>query len=834
MDTAASRLARIASPAAVAAVVLAATAAVWLLDRDAAAHLRAAAVQREAGRIERIISDRLKTYQTVLLGARGLFLDGSAMTAEEWRAYAQLLDFEDRFTDVHGMAFAPYEPGPPPSVALAFVEPARKAGGAVGNELLSDPGRIDLIERARDGGAPVLSARLTLKDAVDAGPALVHVLAVYQPGAPIETVEQRRQAFRGVVAVAHYLEPLLRSALEQVPDALLVRLEDVSAPADRRLLAERGDWSQVPRGEALGVVVAAADRRWALYVYSRGDLVPGPFGRWQTPLIVGAGVALAFAGAAAVWLLLGRRSRAQALAARMTTALAASEQRYRQLFVGNRAVQLLIDPGDGGILDANRAAERFYGWPVDVLRTMSIQDINSLAPEEVVREMERASAERRDHFYFRHRRADGSLRDVEVHSGPIDVDGRRVLYSIVHDITERKLAERALEASELRFRTLFEESPLAIQVLSADGRTVRVNRAWETMWGISSAKAIAAGLSMLDDPQFHTLGVADVLRRALAGERIEAAAFRYEMAGPPRRGVWLRLFAYPTQGEAGAVEEVIVVYTDVTEERHREARLQRTLAEVERSNADLEQFAYVASHDMQEPLRMVSSYVSLIDRRYGDKLDQDGREFIRFAVDGARRMQNLIHDLLDYARVQRQGKDPAPVEADLALQAALVNLRTAIEETGAEIVHDPLPLVEGDDAQLVRLFQNLIGNAIKYRRADEVPRVHVSAKRDGDSWRFTVRDNGIGIAPEYHERIFGIFQRLHPAEQYGGTGVGLAICRRIVERHGGALGVDSAEGEGATFWFTIPAIVPPGIHPLSDTIFAGGSGAGLAAGRSVR
>ncbi|MCL4563005.1 MAG: ATP-binding protein, partial [Chloroflexi bacterium] len=210
----------------------------------------------------------------------------------------------------------------------------------------------------------------------------------------------------------------------------------------------------------------------------------------------------------------------------------------------------------------------------------------------------------------------------------------------------------------------------------------------------------------------------------------------------------------------------------------------------------------VASHDLQEPLRMVSSYVQLIARRYQGKLDQEADEFIAFAAEGANRMKFLINDLLTFSRVGTRGKEFVSVSLETALEHALTNLRMGIEENGVVITHDSLPQVMADDSQMVQLFQNLIGNAIKFR-SKTLPKVHVGVKRQGGFWLLCVRDNGIGIDPQFSERIFTIFQRLHSREEYEGTGIGLAICRKIVERHGGRIWVESQPGQGATFFFTL-------------------------------
>jgi len=229
----------------------------------------------------------------------------------------------------------------------------------------------------------------------------------------------------------------------------------------------------------------------------------------------------------------------------------------------------------------------------------------------------------------------------------------------------------------------------------------------------------------------------------------------------------------------------------------------RLAANLARSNKELEQFAYVASHDLQEPLRMITAYTTLLAKRYQGKLDKDADEFIAYAADGAKRMQGLIQDLLTYSRVGTKGKEFALTDCESVLQTILTGLKAAIDESGAVVTHDPLPTVMADAGQIGQLLQNLIGNGVKYRNS-MAPQIHVSCRRNGSEWIFSVRDNGIGIDPKYGEKIFVIFQRLHTRQEYEGTGIGLAVCKKIVERHKGRIWVESRLGQGATFYFTIP------------------------------
>jgi len=234
-----------------------------------------------------------------------------------------------------------------------------------------------------------------------------------------------------------------------------------------------------------------------------------------------------------------------------------------------------------------------------------------------------------------------------------------------------------------------------------------------------------------------------------------------------------------------------------------------------RSNQDLEQFAYVASHDLQEPLRMVATYTQLLAERYRGKLDDDADKYIHYAVDGALRMQTLVQDLLAFSRLGRQGTDLQSTDCNVVVETAVKNLQTAVHESGAQVTHDHLPAVVTDGAQLPQVFQNLIGNAIKFRGSDP-PAIRISASKKGREWVFAVADNGIGIAPEHAEIIFVIFKRLHTRAEYPGSGIGLAICKRIIERQGGKIWVESQRGQGATFKFTLPVAAPRGKYAHTD------------------
>jgi PAS domain S-box-containing protein len=347
-----------------------------------------------------------------------------------------------------------------------------------------------------------------------------------------------------------------------------------------------------------------------------------------------------------------------------------------------------------------------------------------------------------------------------------------------------------------------EAAPDAMVVVNQSGDIVLLNRQAEKQFGYSRDELLGQQVTNIIPEGFAERLIADDLRSAedaLAqqiGTGIELTARRKDGTAFP-----IELMLSPLA--SGDTILVTAAIRDITVRKKAEADLLQTVAELNRSNEELGQFAYLASHDLQEPLRMVASYTQLLSRRYKGRLDSDADEFIAFAVDGASRMQRLIEDLLSYSRVGTTGQPLVATSSEAALEQALANLHVAVAEHGAEVTHDPLPTVLADEVQLIQLFQNLVGNAIKYQDSD-VPKIHVSAARNGDRmWTFSVKDNGLGIGPEYLEKVFGMFERLHRRDEYAGTGIGLAICRKIVERHGGEISVESQLGEGSTFHFAL-------------------------------
>jgi PAS domain S-box-containing protein len=372
-----------------------------------------------------------------------------------------------------------------------------------------------------------------------------------------------------------------------------------------------------------------------------------------------------------------------------------------------------------------------------------------------------------------------------------------VLRIYAHDITERKHAEAEILRAKEEWERTFDSVPDLIAILDREHRIVRANRAMAARLGTSADKcaglkcfACVHGSSAPPAVCPHTLSMKDSK---------EHSAELHE----DRLGGDFLVTTTPMFDEKGEMIGSVHVARDITERKRAEKEREKLLEEVTRSNKELEQFAYIASHDLQEPLRTVSSYVQLISRRYKDRLDGDAEEFMHYAVSGAARMQTLLNDLLTYSRIGASGSNVKLTDLNSALTMAIANLKMAIDDSNAVIERESLPAVYADEVQMVQLLQNLIGNATKFH-GNEPPRIHVSADLKNNEWIIRVSDNGIGIDPKYLDRIFHIFKRLHSRAQYDGTGMGLAICKKIVERHGGRIWVESEPGKGSTFHFTIP------------------------------
>ncbi len=453
----------------------------------------------------------------------------------------------------------------------------------------------------------------------------------------------------------------------------------------------------------------------------------------------------------------------------------------------------------------NKAVEAVFGYTVDEWFSEPALWEKTLHPddsERVFALVEDAQKKRKNlTCEYRIIRRDGTVRWVEDRIS-WEKDGRGKVVSvngIMHDITDHKRAERELKESHESLLSVLDSLDAIVYV--ADMQTYEVlfaNKYTRDAFGDLAGKVC---WQTLQTGQSYPCAFC-TNDKLVSPEGEPTGIYEWEFQNTVN-GRWYDIRDRAIRWVDGRLVRLEIA-VDITERKKMEETLRKQKAELERSNAELEQFAYAASHDLQAPLRMVTGYLRLLARRYSDKLDKKADGFIGYAVEGAQRMQELIGDLMEYSRVGSQEKTFATVDCEKILSATIANLKASIEESSATVTHDPLPAVTADAPQLERLFMNLVGNAIKYRGV-EPPRVHVSARQDPNGWLFSVTDNGIGIDPKYSERVFEVFQRLHPSTEYSGTGIGLAISKKIVECHGGRIWVESQPGKGSTFYFTIPA-----------------------------
>jgi PAS domain S-box-containing protein len=463
----------------------------------------------------------------------------------------------------------------------------------------------------------------------------------------------------------------------------------------------------------------------------------------------------------------------------------------------------------GEIVLVNVQAEKQFGYRRDELVGQKVKNVIPEGfAERLIADGARSAAEAMAQrigtgIELTARRKDGSEFPIEIMLSPLASPEGILVTAAIRDISVRKEAEMHLAQMEGRYRGLLEAAPDAMVVVDAAGEIVLLNVQAEKQFGYSRDELVGQQVKNIIPEGFAERLIADGTRsaaEALAqqiGTGIELIARRKDGSEFP-----IEIMLSPLESAEGIL--VTAAIRDISVRKEAEQHLVKTVGELKRSNDELQQFAYVSSHDLQEPLRMVASYTQLLAKRYKGRLDSEADEFITFAVDGCKRMQGLIQDLLAYSRAGTNGKELCEVSGEDALRGALTNLRITLEQSGAVVTHDSLPALMTDETQLTQVFQNLVGNAIKYRGA-EVPRVHVSATKNGDSeWIFSVRDNGLGIAPQYFERIFILFQRLHGRNEFEGTGIGLAICKKVVERLGGRIWVESQPGKGSTFHFALP------------------------------
>ena len=484
----------------------------------------------------------------------------------------------------------------------------------------------------------------------------------------------------------------------------------------------------------------------------------------------------------------------------MKTSLQESETKYRIVSENTYDWGYWISP-EKTFIYLSPSCKRITGYDADEFLADPNLMYSIIHPEDQPLFLShRAEAEKQfqsDEIEFRIIRNDGTVRWIGHICQPVfDNEGNFLgTRASNRDVTKRKLAEQELQKGEEKYRTVADFTYDWEDWLNPSGKYLYISPSCERITGYRRDEFMDTDLVIKithpEDRETVKIHFHEELNGSIGIHHME---FRIITRSGDER--WLSHYCQPVYGNNGRFLGRRGSNRDITGRKKAEEELKR-------SNADLQQFAFAASHDLQEPLRGIESFIRLLENRYKGRLDEKADEFIDFIIDDVKRMQVLIKDLLEYSRLSAKDKVISPANCSVILEQALNNLRSAIGESNAAVTYDSLPVVMGDEAQLIRLFQNLIGNAIKFRSREPL-KVHISARREGNEWLFSVRDTGIGIDPKQVERIFVIFQRLHARQEYPGTGIGLAVCKRIVERHGGRIWVESELGKGSAFFFTVP------------------------------
>jgi two-component system, sensor histidine kinase and response regulator len=669
---------------------------------------------------------------------------------------------------------------------IAMVHPLAGNEGVIGTDYRSIPTQWPTVERAIANNTRVMQGPFEL---IQGGSGLIVREPVFlpQPGG-----EGR---FFGIVSVILDIDGIFRDAglyRDDLPIEVAIRGKDGLGAAGGMVLGNETLFSQTP---------VMLDVRLP---YGNWQLAAIPRGGWGEPSSALTPIR-ALEGTLFLLTILASVAIARQIHLRTTVnrTLLASEEKLRNLYELSPLGIALTDM-QGRFIEFNDAFRQICGYLEDELKAL---DYWELTPKEYADDEARQLESLRDTARYgpyekEYRRKDGTRIPLRLNGMLVTgLDGRKYIWSIVEDISERKRSEAVLALSEERYRGLIESQSDLIVRIGMDGRFTFVNGAVAAALGKRPEDVVGTPWQALIVAADHA-DTAEAIAEAAGPGRRATVVSRMILAGGVRWVAW----------EGGAiidasenVIEVQAVGRDVTEWVTYREQLKQLVRELDASNRELEQFAYVASHDLQTPLRNIVSYTQLLERRYKGLLDTDADDFIGFIVANGKHMTRLINDLLDFSRISRQSEPPHPTPAGEAVSQALQNLKLELERADAELKFGELPIVMADHLHLVSLFQNLLGNGLKYRSSDRRPVLSVSAERESSElWRFAVADNGIGIEPDYHDKIFEIFQRLDPASSVEGTGIGLTLCRRIIHRFGGEIWVESQPNEGSTFFFTLP------------------------------
>lgn len=798
------------------------------------------------------IEQRMAAYEQVLRGGVAFLYGSEHVSREEWRTYVSELGLQESYPGILGTGYTVYLR----SDEVAALERRVRASGyadfevwpkgersiytsilylepfdwrnqrAFGYDMFSQPTRRVAMEKARDEARPALTGKVMLVQETgrDNQSGFLMYLPVYRGGGIPPTLAERREKLAGFVYSPFRMKDLMTGILGGGVSDVLMHIYDGDSLQQSALMYSSAPPVQQPAFEAVHSIEING-RPWTIYFASQPAMEQSMLGSGRPRFVLLTGLSLSGLLFALLWTMAGTEARAAAIARTLSEAFQQSEAKFAAL-VQAAMDAIIVTDSNGRIISWNRGATEMFGYQEDKVIGHSWTRI--LPPHLHERYNQGRRAALGGHQPLLRRvlgmsavREGGEVFPVEVSLARWEVGNETFLSAIVRDVSERERVQQALRFSEARFRATFENAAIGVMLTDLDGHILEANPALGRMLGYEPGS-----LRQLDQKTLvHPDDRADTERLSRELREGRQPFIKQQKRYVRRDGsvVWGSLTVSLIRDDQGRPLTLLRLIEDVTELRAAEEALNRAYHELEqrvearthelrqqteelaRSNAELEQFAYVASHDLQEPLRSVSGFAQLLERRYKHQLGEEGLAFVNYIVSGTDRMRALITDLLSYSRAGASEKPWVPVEMEAVLDQALHSLTGSINECRAVIVREPLPVVWGDPVGFEHLLQNLIGNALKFNRSSP-PRVEISAQDLGEEWRFSVRDNGIGVEPEFAPRLFTIFQRGHRRDDYAGTGIGLAICKKVVESHRGRIWAESRLGEGTVFYFTLPKV----------------------------
>jgi PAS domain S-box-containing protein len=694
------------------------------------------------------------------------------------------------------------------SYPIYYLEPYATNAAVAGFDLSSEVMLYGFLHKSIDLHKMIVTPRRHLIQDPKGQYAVIFYQAIYPSNVPVNTLEDRRKSVRGFAVAAIHVNIAIKTALGDLEqEGLNLRVVDITDPRNPELLYDStGDEKPSQPEVVSSTTLVVGERTWQLNFSATPNSLH--ISSWALWLVMIGGMVFTGLFGALLLITTGRNDVVRRLVDQKTAELSKSEGHF----------ELAMTGASVGVWDWDIINDNMYWSPI-LNKIFGINDKNfapsfsyferRLHPDdrlktiaEVKRHLEAPQNKNAFDIEYRLRKDDGQYVWIYTHGQTIWEGQKpvRIAGSIL-DITDRKQVEQALMASEEFLRSSMEHAPIGMALVAPNGKFLKVNKALCQLVGYSESEILLLDFETFTHPD--DLAVDSTYMDQMLKHEIETYKIEKRYIHKEGQIVWILLSVSLIADNDNNPLYFIAQIQDISERKQADMIKQELLHKLTESNTELERFAYVASHDMQEPLRMIANFSKLIAQEYSKKLDEEGQEYIRLITDSTLRMQAMVADLLEYARIGNDATRVGSVDGNKELNQVLVNLSETIREHSAVITHDDLPIFKGNPVQFMRLMQNLIDNGLKYQSAGTTAHVHIGVEDRGENWCISVRDNGIGIQQKYLTQIFEPFKRLHSWQQCQGTGLGLAVCKKIVENLGGTIWVTSEINKGSIFYFTV-------------------------------